>query len=256
MNKKYYILIAILIAYFLIIFLIFGLDNLKLEQRTATIFIDKETAWSLEKNKWNKIEIDNEKISNQKFNVFINNENIGNFYLEKKENWFLYDTSRNPYNYELGNFFAIRANYDVNVLNIKEQNISDINFIKKVLNDNGITESEELTVASQYEFDIDNDGVKEVFYAVGNAFSRETSPSKVFSIVFMKKDKEMYYLHKEIEMNDGQNGCKPYINTVIDLDSDFKYEIIVSCGYYSIQNRSDKLYTFKNNEFQLLASNE
>ena len=45
-------------------------------------------------------------------------------------------------------------------------------------------------------------------------------------------------------------------NTVIDLDSDFKYEIIVSCGYYSIQNRSDKLYTFKNNEFQLLASNE
>ena len=73
MNKKYYILIAILIAYFLIIFLVFGLDNLKLEQRTATIFIDKETAWSLEKNKWNKIEIDNEKISNQKFNVFINN---------------------------------------------------------------------------------------------------------------------------------------------------------------------------------------
>ena len=71
MNKKYYILIAILIAYFLIIFLVFGLDNLKLEQRTAKIFIDKETAWSLEKNKWNKIEIDNEKISNQKFNVFI-----------------------------------------------------------------------------------------------------------------------------------------------------------------------------------------
>ena len=96
MNKKYYILIAILIAYFLIIFLVFGLDNLKLEQRTAIIFIDKETAWSLEKNKWNKIEIDNEKISNQKFNVFINNENIGNFYLEKKENWLLYDTSRNP----------------------------------------------------------------------------------------------------------------------------------------------------------------
>ena len=31
MNKKYYILIAILIAYFLIIFLVFGLDNLKLE---------------------------------------------------------------------------------------------------------------------------------------------------------------------------------------------------------------------------------
>ena len=256
MNKKYYILIAILIAYFLIIFLVFGLDNLKSEQRIATIFIDKETAWQLEKNKWNKIEVNNEQISNQKFNVFINSENIGNFYIEKQENWILYDTSRNLYNYEQGDFFAIRSNYDVNVLNINQEQISDVSLIKNVLNENGITESDELTVASQYEFDIDNDGIKEIFYAIGNAFTKETFPSKVFSLVFMKKNNEIYYLHKEIEINDGQNGCKPYINTVIDLDSDFKYEIIVSCGYYSIQNRNDKLYKFKDNEFHLLANNK
>ena len=256
MNKKYYILIAILIAYFLIIFIFFGLNNLKSEQRTATIFIDKETAWTLANNKWNKIEIDNEKINNQKFNVFINNENIGDFYLEKQDNWILYDASRNPYNYELGDFFAIRANYDVNLLNVTQKNITDNSIITKVLNDNGIAESDELTVASQYEFDFDNDGKKENFYAIGNAFSKETFPQTVFSIVFMEKDNQIYYIHKEIEINDGQNGCKPYINTVIDLDSDFKYEIIVSCGYYSIQNRSDKLYKFKNNQFELLINNK
>lgn len=256
MKKKYIILIVIMIVYFLILFLCLGLNNLKKEQREATIFIDTETSWKLEKNKWASIDINNEELSNQTFNVFINNENIGSYYLEKKDNWILYDKEKKQYNYELGSFFAIRANYDVNILNVNSENINDTNYIKQVLNNNGITETDELTVQAKYEFDYDNDGTKEKFYAVGNAFARETSPTKVFSIVFMEKNNQIYYLHKEIEENDGQNGCKPYINTVIDLDSDYKYEIIVSCGYYSIQNRNDMLYTFEDNQFKLLIDNK
>ncbi len=258
MRKKYIILIAIMIIYCLILFFFVGLDNLKGEQREATIIIDTETAWKLEKNNWVNIinNIKNGELDDKLFTVFINNENIGNYYLEKSNSWLLFDEKKNPYSYELGSFFAIRANYSVNILNTNYNEITDMGPVNKVLASNNIMDAEEFTVKSHYQIDFDNDGIKENFYAISNAFARETAPSKVFSIVFMEKDNQIYYLYNSIDENDGQNGCKPYINTVIDLDYDQNYEIIVSCGYYSIQERNDMLYTFKNNKFNLLIDNQ
>ena len=72
----------------------------------------------------------------------------------------------------------------------------------------------------------------------------------------MEKNGSIYYLYKAIENNDGQNGCKPYLNSLIDIDEDQVYEIVLSCGYYSVEKRLDMLYSFKDNQFKLLLSNQ
>ncbi len=258
MNKKYIILISIIIVYFLFFFFFIGLGEIKNNKREATIFLDENTVWTLEKNSWSNItdEIDKKEFNGLEFNVFSNYENIGKYYLWRDEKWYLFDKNRKPYLYDEGNFLAVRANYNINVLKFEPQEINDQRYINTVLSENNITDSEEFTVSNLYQIDFDSDGVKENFYAISNAFARETSPDKVFSIVFMEKVGQIYYLYNSISSNDGQNSCKPYINTVVDLNEDDVYEIILSCGYFSIQSRHDMLYQFKDNNFDLILSNQ
>lgn len=258
MKKKYIILISVIIIYFLVLFLFVGIDEIKKEQRDATILIDENTVWKLEGKTWRNIasEVERNELDWQEFTVFVNYENIGKHYLWHNEKWYLFDENKKPFIYEDGNFFAIRANYEVNLLKINSQKVSDRTYINKVLSENGITGSQEFTVNTLYKIDFDSDGITENFYAISNAFARETAPKKVFSIVFMEKAGQIYYLYNSIDDNDGQNGCKPYINTAVDLTEDKVYEIAISCGYYSMQSRHDMLYTYEDNEFKLVLSNQ
>lgn len=258
MKKRYIILISIIIIYFLILFFFMGYGKIKKEQKEATVLVGENTVWQLEKNTWrniaNKTEVD--KLNWTEFTVFINNENIGKYYLWYDTKWYLFDENKQPFLYDDGTFFAIKANYDVKLLNFTPTKIKDSTLINKVLTENNITSATEFTVDNLYKIDFDSDGVVENFYAISNAFVRETSPSKVFSIVFMEKSGQIYYLYNSIADNDGQNGCKPYLNTIVDLTEDQIYEIVLSCGYYSMETPHDMLYTFEDNEFKLLASNQ
>lgn len=257
MSKKYIILFSIMIIYFFILFIFFGLNNIKKEQSEAIIIVDTETVWKLEKNAWINItnSVSNE-LNEKIFTVFIDNEKIGNYYLERDNNWILYDTDRKQFNYDLGNFLAISSNYDISLLKFTSARATDRKYINKVLSENNIKDSQEFTVDNVYHIDFDSDGIIENFYMISNAFTKETSPSKVFSIAFMEKEGKIYYLYNSIDSNDGQNGCKPYLNAVVDLTQDNIYEIILSCGYYSMKQRHDMLYTYENNEFKLLLSNQ
>lgn len=259
MNKKYIILITVTIIYILVLFLVFGTNEIEKEQRKAIIILDDNTIWNLNKNVWSNITSaeGQEDLNTSEFTVFINYENIGKYYLTKDNNkWFLHDKNQNIKEYELGSFFAVNANYPINILKFNYKQANDKKLINKVLSDNSIKDTDELTVSTVASLDFDNDGQIEKFYALSNAFARETSPSKVFSIVFMEKNNDIYYLYKATETNDGQNGCKPYINTILDINEDNIYEIALSCGYYSIQERLDMLYTYQDNQFKLLITNE
>lgn len=258
MNKKYIILFSVMIIYFLVIFGIFGVSSIKKERREAIILIDTETSWKLEKN--NLTNIDNEdledEIAGKKFNVFIDNKKLGNYYLTKNNTYLLRDDTGKQIDYDLGSFLAINTNYNIAVLNLKTKKNQDRSYIDKVLSENNLNDIEAFTVDNYYQIDFDNDQVIENFYTISNAFARETSPKKVFTIAFMEKNGSIYYLYKAIENNDGQNGCKPYLNSLIDIDEDQVYEIVLSCGYYSVEKRLDMLYSFKDNQFKLLLSNQ
>lgn len=258
MKKRYIILISVIIIYFLILFLFVGVDKIKSEKREATILIDHNTVFKLEGTNWRNIgsEVEKKKLNWQEFNVFVNYENIGKYYLWYDDKWYLFDKDKKSYNYDIGSFFAVQANYEVKVLNVIPTEVKDMTYVNKVLLENGVTQVDEFTVKNLYQIDFDNDGITEKFYAISNAFSENATSKQVFSIVFMEKNDNIYYLYKAIDENTGQNGCKPYLNTVVELTADNTYEMVLSCGYFSMEPRHDMLFTYKNDEFNLVLSNQ
>ena len=51
-KKVYIVLIVLMVIFFLIMFLIFGLDELKKEGLDATIIVDKDTVWTYSERSW------------------------------------------------------------------------------------------------------------------------------------------------------------------------------------------------------------
>lgn len=258
MKKKYLILISIIIVYFLVLFLFIGKDKIKSSKREVTIVLDHDTVFKLKGTSWKNAssEIEKKDLDWTEFNVFVNHENLGKYYLWYDEKWYLFDKDKKPYNYEIGSFLAIQSNDEIKVLNFTPSTPEDMTYIKQALKENNITWVEDFSVNNLYQIDFDNDGTIENFYAISNAFLENAPSNQVFSIVFMEKNGQINYLYKSIDENNGQNSCKPYLNTVIDLTGDNTYEIILSCGYFSIEPRHDMLFTYQNHEFNLVLSNQ
>ena len=105
-------------------------------------------------------------------------------------------------------------------------------------------------------FDFDNDGKDEDFYVISNVFPLDFEPEMSFSIVFMVKDNNIYYIYNDVSKNNFTNGCKPFFTSFLDADNDGTYEFILSCGRYSISEQIDMLYKYSDDEFKILISNQ
>ncbi len=253
-KKTYIVLIIIMLIFFLIMFVVFGLDNIKKESYDTTIIVGKNTVWSYKNKKWINISKPYDKLNWKKYNVYLNNEYNGNRYLWYSDKWYIFDSKKNALKLE-GDLLAYKSNYDISIYNFETSKIDDYFYVNSVLEENNLPSDSQYTSNYKIEFDYDNDGKEEEFYLITNAFPMEGEPEKIFSIVFMVKNEEIYPIYNNISNNTGFNGCKPYFNTFIDVDNDSKYEFILSCAKYSVSTTTDILYKFEDNEFKILISN-
>lgn len=256
-NKRYIVLIAILIIYIIIMIWWLGADNVKKSNNSTTILVGDNTVWNYSDKQWlnitNKTTIKD--MDWKKFTVYLDNEKKGNYYLWHDDKWYLFDEDKNAIN-ATGQLIAFRSNYDIKIKNFTTASITDDTYINKVLLEKDLSISSKFTTKSMTLFDIDNDGIEEEFYVISNVFALDFTPDIIFSIVFMVKDSKIYYIYNDISQNIGNNGCKPYLNSFIDVNEDNNYEVIVSCGRYSISEPVDMLYEFNKEEFKILISNQ
>ena len=256
-KKRYIVILIIVIVYFTVFFLLYGRAELKYSKLKTTLIIGDNTIWQLDEKKWYNI-VNNKDMGNlnwQEFTVFVDNEKLGNYKIVYDDKWYLFDKKRNPISYS-GNLIAYSANYEMKVKNFSQEKISDYTKVNEVLSENNITANQELTSNTLISVDIDNDGIDEKIYVAGNVFPMETDPEYIFSVVFMEKNDIIYPIYKSIEKNKNFNGCKPYINSIIDVDDDNKYEIILSCSQYSTEGTIDMLYRFNNDKFSIIVTNQ
>jgi len=253
-NKKYIILILIILVFFVIMFLLFGVDNIKKENYSTAIVIGDDSVFVLEKQEWFNITSDYEDLNWDKFNVYSNNEKIGNYYLWHNDKWYVFDNKKNPVNIE-GTILGISSNYNINVYEFNEENIDNSKYIDEILENNNFPKDTTLTTKYKISFDFDRDGVIEEFYLVSNVFNLDENPEKVFSLVFMVKNDEVYPIYTDIKNNESLDGCKPYITSFLNIDEDDTSEFILSCGKYSVEKTTHMLYKFKDNKFKILVSN-
>ncbi len=254
-NKKIYIvLIVIILVFFLVMFLAFGVKNIFDQDRKATIIVGENTIWTQEGLNWKKHSIGEMSSLNwQKFEIYNDNQKIGDYYLWHDDKWYAFDDEKNPITLR-GNLLAIDANYDLKVSPFTEEDTLDTIYSANVLKRNGISLNSKLTVNRKVSFDIDQDGIVEDFYLASNAFIVEEEPNVYFSFVFMVKNEEIYMIYEEMG-SQYYSACKPFINSFIDINSDNKYELLLSCGKYSMEEQKNILYQF-DKQFKVLISND
>ena len=256
-KKVIVVLIFIIIVFFVVMFLTLGVENIKQNNYSSTIIVGDETVWIYQNRKW--LNLNNytsfQKLSWKDYNVYVNNEKLGKYSLWYDNKWYAFDDKKNAVNLD-GNLLAYSSNFDMRVLNFDLFDIDDRTYVDKVLNDSNLSLSSSFTSSSRVSFDFDNDGNIEDFYLISNAFPEEFNPDYIFSIVFMVKNNNIYYLYNDISVNSSFNGCKPFFNSILDTNNDGVYEIILSCGRYSVSEQIDMLFSFDNNAFKILISNQ
>ena len=68
----------------------------------------------------------------------------------------------------------------------------------------------------------------------------------------MVKNSKIYPMYTDIAPNRSNNGCKPYLSAVIDMDEDNTYEMVISCGKYSTDKPADMLYKLTEEGFKII----
>lgn len=252
-KKVYIVLIAIILIFFLIMFLVFGLDEIRKESYDTTIIVEDDTVWTYKNKGWSNLSVYDD-LNWKKYDVYLDNKKNNNYYLWYSDKWYVFNAKKEAVKRD-GKLLAIKTNHDISVYDFEASEIEDYAYVNEVLEDNGLSTDNKYTVKKKIVLDYDNDGIEEEFYLISNTFSLDYDPDKVFSIVFMVKNDEIYPIYTDISENTGFNGCRPYISSFIDVDSDSKYEFILSCAKYSVSGVTRMLYEYKNNEFKILISN-
>lgn len=257
-KKRYIVILAALGVYVVIMLLVLGKDLLIPSKDKLTLIVGDETIWTLENDSWTNVTNSSTiaSLNWKSYKVYLDNKAFGKYYLWKNDNkWYVFDKNKKAVSTD-GNILAYDANYDIKVKNFSTKNIRNYYHVEKMLEKNNLSPSSKYTVATETSLDIDNDGANETFYFVSNAFSLDYNPNKIFSFVFMVKNSKIYPMYTDIAPNMTNNGCKPYLSAVIDMDKDNKYEMIISCGKYSTDKPADMLYKLTDQGFKIIISNQ
>lgn len=257
-KKRIYIFLLLLLLIFLVVmFLLFGSKSVKKENYTSVIILGDKTVWKYKKSKFYNITYKSsfQKLSWQKYDVYLNNELIDNYYLWYNDEWYVFDKNRNPIQID-NSFIAVSSNYGLKLENFEKEDINDFTYVNKVLEDNSLSTSSKFTSLYKFSFDIDSDSVNEDFYIMSNAFAVDFTPAETFNIAFAVKNDSIYYIYKDVSNNKGYYGCMPFYNSILDIDNDGKYEFILSCSKYSNLGQIDMLYQFNDEGFKILISNQ
>ena len=256
-KKRYIVILAVLAIYVVIMVLVLGKDMLVKSKDEATIVIGDTSIWVYKDKGWTNITNPQtiSSLSWTEYNVYLDNQEYGKYYLWNDDKWYLFDKNKKAIPRE-GTLLAIKSNYDIKVKNFTSKNIRNYYHVEKMLEQNDLSTSSKYTVEQEVSIDIDNDGNNETIYFVSNAFSLDYNPSKIFSIVFMVKNSKIYPIYTDIAPNTTNNGCKPYLSAVLDVDQDNIYEMVISCGKYSTETPSDMLYKLTDDGFKIVISNQ
>ncbi len=247
MRKGVYItLILILIIFLAAMYFLFARTNLNEERYSTTFIIGDSTIWNYSSRRWQTLQ--NYKSINdinwKRFTVYEDNKKLGNYLVWKDDKWYFFTDNREAVVTNGGKILAFNTNHPITVADFSEEQTTekDKDVIDFVLQSHELSPSSKFTVSNKINIDLDNDQEEETIYCLSNAFATEFNPDSVFSFVVVKDGDNIYDLYEAVDDNTGTNSCRPFIHHIIDVNNDKNYEIIVSCGRYSIEEQLDMLF--------------
>jgi hypothetical protein len=264
-NKKIIIIMLVVLAvYALIMFLVVGgTKKFNKTNNQITIIMGDNATFTYNGSFWTYVEFETtyDKLNWLKYDVYENNELLGNYSMWHNDKWYIFDGDeehRKPVTVT-EDFIALRADTSIKLTPFESKKIVDYSYVNAVLDSYGI-EASYLTVDEVVSIDIDNDSKDENIYFISNSLPLDNPENFNFTIVFMEKQGEIYRIFTDIQEMENSDGCKPFMRAVLDYDLDGEQEIIFACGGLSARQQKDYIYKFKHvnsvDEFKLVVSNQ
>ena len=92
-NRTYIILLSCLAVFGIVMFLVFGVGNIKNGTYSSTIIVGDSTIWSYNNKKWKNISYKSsiEKLNWDTYKVYSNNKLVGNYLMYYSDKWYVED---------------------------------------------------------------------------------------------------------------------------------------------------------------------
>lgn len=202
-------------------------------------------------NKFSYISDDKE-YNKYKFNLYDNNDLIGEYSANYSEKEIFLDENNNQYDIN-GNLFAITGNIDYTFNNIAslEIDFNDKNIIRELFKENNITTKGALHTF-KYQTDIDNDNKLDTIYSVDNIGIENTyGESNSYAFVFVYKNNEFNYIYlNKDSIKANSNLCYPILKNNIDINNDNSNELFITCNYKEEKGSCLNIYSYNKKEFK------
>ena len=258
-KVKYIVIIVVLILYCILMYALFGAEEQKRRETSATVLVSNAAIWNYSGGEFTNITRQStiSELNWQKFTVYIDNELFGDYSVWYDDRWYLFDDNQQAVTYQ-GNFLAYQADFDMKIMPFEVQEITNYQYVDQVLEEYNLTATGGYTLTNYYTIDLDQDGEDEEFYAVSNCFMDIDVgfPDTYFSFLFMVDDGKVTMLYEETGQNQAVNGTQPIIYSVLDIDNDSNYEMIVMGYKYSVQLPYVMLYKYEDDTLKLEFSNQ
>ena len=193
---------------------------------------------------WNKVSEFNNKILDSNFTVYSSGKITNDVILSYNDGIFYYmnnqyeDLQLKNVEYACNYNCKIKfGNYDFDYLND-----NDTSYLEDLLDVSDV--SSFMNQSAKISYDFDSDGVVETVYTVTNA-SLEYTGEEQKSLLFVVKNNKVL----QVLDNDYPNY---FVRSVLDLDNDGKYELIVSKGDLDISTFDScyQIYTLQHGKFE------
>ncbi len=253
-KRKYIIVFIILAIYLLIVFLFNGKNIIRENFDSSYMMISPSTQWKFSKGNWTSV-TNVVEYSMKSFKTYVNSKPFGNYNVTYNDKFYLFDDKRNSTHYN-GKLLALRGTVPIDVIDFKEETIEiSMPIIKEVLLERKIKASLETIRARKIEIDLDNDKEKEQIYTIYNVFNAKEGENS-FAVIFIVNDNKKEYIYEKIEKYENTlTMCTPYIQNIIDIDKNKKYEIIMGCEYFSNNGTCHNLYNNNTKKYESIIRN-
>lgn len=263
-NKIIYIMIIVLFLLFFFVLIYLNKDKSntynKSEKEYDTILIAGNAIFQKTNNYWNKVTKEENiiKLVNwKKYKIYIDYEYFGDYKLVAADGWLAFDDERKSITLPAtdSSFFAYKSSDDIDIKKIEVNDNSDFDKTKLLLSAFDINVNYPPEINAIAKVDLNNDGKEDEIYAMNNTFSEiETEP--LFSIFIVKRGSKAYRLFRSTEEANEANMCFPTINSVLDIDNDKEYEIIMSCTNSGLDSIKTVLYKYNSekDDYEIVIS--
>lgn len=255
-KKKIIIIVSILLGYFAIMMIFFGLDSLKKKVYHVDLVIAPNSYVRYEKGIWRDIKDEESELLGKSYKIYDNHQFLYDGILQYTDNkWYAFDNHNKPLSLP-NSFLAYRGNMKVEIVPYQEVTMSEseIKEASTILNKHNITFIPAYTKTLKIELDINNDEKTENIYIISNTLGMEEQKI-YFAIAYIKNSDNIEVLVEDVS-EDMYQIPSLNLKEIFDINHNKKYELIFEKIYFDQIGTCHEIFEYIDDTYQSVKACE